>query len=150
AVEVDREFFKKTPEGKGGMYEMMYYPHNMHFIAYASAWQGNYKESKKWADEIYAHAAPHVAHMGMMEMFTVVPEGIEVKFRKWDDIMASKEPDEKVMPNTAALWHFARGMALASKGDVYQARYERDKMIAIGAKMPPDAMMSMLNKSATV
>ena len=150
AVDIDREFFKKTPEGKGGIYEMMYYPHNMHFIAYSSAWQGNYKESKKWADAIYQHAQPHVEHMAMLEGFTVVPEMIDVKFRKWNDILASKQPDEKTMPNTTALWHFARGMALAGTGDVYQARYERDKMLALKAKMPPDAMMSMLNKSHQV
>jgi tetratricopeptide (TPR) repeat protein len=150
AVDVDREFFKKTPEGKGGPYEMVYYPHNMHFIAYGAAWGGNYAEAKKWAQAIYDHAQPHVEHMAMLEMFTVVPEGINVKFRKWDDILAMKEPDEKTMPNTAALWHFARGMAFAGKGDYYQARYERDKMTAIEAKMPPDAMMSMLNKSHQV
>jgi tetratricopeptide (TPR) repeat protein len=122
----------------------------MHFIAYSSAWQGNYAESKKWAKAIYDHAQPHIEHMAMLEMFTVVPECIEVKFRKWDEILAMKAPDEKTMPNTTALYHFARGMALAGKGDVYQARYERDKMLAIKAKMPPDAMMSMLNKSHQV
>ena len=147
AVDVDRDFFKKTPEGKGGVYEMMYYPHNMHFISYSTAWQGNYAESKKWAQAIYDHAKPHIEHMQMLEMFTVVPEMIDVKFRKWNDILAMKAPDEQTMPNTTALYHFARGMALASKGDVYQARYERDKMLAIKAKTPPDAMFSMVNKA---
>lgn len=151
AVEVDRAYFKRHPEGKGGIYEMMYYPHNMHFIAYAQAWQGNYAGATPWAKEVYDHALPHVAHMGaMMEGFTVVPLGLETKFRKWDVILATPSPDEKTMPNTTAMWHFARGMAFAAKGDVSQATSERDKLVALKSKFAPEAMMGMLNTSQQV
>ncbi|MEA2711498.1 MAG: hypothetical protein QOF78_4099 [Phycisphaerales bacterium] len=98
AIDVDREFFARHPEGKGGVYEMMYYPHNIHFVAYAEAYQGNYKATRKWAKELYAHAAPHVPHMGMMEGFTVVPAQLDVKFRRWDDILKSPSPDRRSTP----------------------------------------------------
>jgi tetratricopeptide (TPR) repeat protein len=147
AVAIDREYFKKHPEGKGGFYEMMYYPHNIHFCAYANAWQGNYADAKKWADELYAHAAPHVPHMGMMEAFTVVRIGTDIKFRKWDAILASQSPDQKTMPLTTAMWHFGRGLAFAERGDVPQARSERDKMLAIKSSLPKDHMWGMLNKA---
>src|SRR5439155_5422851 len=142
-----REYFKKHPEGKGGMYEMMYFPHNIHFCAYAQAWQGNYGEAKKWAAELYEKAAPHVEHMPMLEGFTAVPIGIDVKFRRWNDILKSQSPDEKKMPVTTTMWHYARAMAFAGKGDLDQARSEREKMMALKKTIPDDAMWGMLNKA---
>lgn len=147
AVEIDRAYFKKHPEGKGGFYEMMYYPHNIHFCAYAEAWQGNYAAAQKWMKQLYEHAQPHVAHMPMMEGFTVVPVQLDAKFRRWDDILKADAPDEKTMPMTAAMYHFARGMAQASRGDIDQAHSERVKMLAIKKTWKEDAMLGMLNKA---
>ena len=147
AVDVDLAYFKKHPEGKGGMYEMMYYPHNVHFTAYAYAYQGNYAETRKWAKQLYELAAPHVAHMAMLEGFTIVPAQLDVKFRRWDEVLKWQSPDEKAMPLTTAIYHFGRAMAFADRHDFDQARSEREKMQAITAKIPADAMSGMLNKA---
>src|SRR5207302_2540595 len=40
AAEADREYFKAT--GEQGMYPMMYYSHNLHFLAVANGIQGRY------------------------------------------------------------------------------------------------------------
>ena len=61
-------------------------------------------ETQKWMKELYQHAAPHVPHMGMMEGFTVVPTQLEVKFRRWDDILKWQSPDQKTMPLTTAFF----------------------------------------------
>jgi tetratricopeptide (TPR) repeat protein len=150
AIAADRDFFAKHPEGKGGMYEMMYYPHNMHFCTYAESFQGNHEATKKWAQQLYMHAQPHVQHMPMLEGFTDVPVQLEVKFRRWDDILKADITDEKTMPITTAMWHFARGMAYAGKGDMPGAQSEREKFVAISQKLPPDAMHGMLNKASAV
>ena len=74
AVEVDREYFEKKPEGKGGIYEMMYYPHNMHFIAYAQAWQGNYAGREEMGEgDLSITRSRTSSTWTMMEGFTVVP-----------------------------------------------------------------------------
>jgi tetratricopeptide (TPR) repeat protein len=147
AVAADRAYFAANPQGKGGFYEMMYYPHNIHFCAYAESWQGNYDATRKWMTQLYDHAQPHVAHMPMMEGFTVVPAQLDVKFRRWDDVLRSNAPDEKTMPLTSAFNHFARGMAFADREDFDQADSEREKFIAIKTKLPPDTMLGMLNKA---
>ena len=147
AVDIDREYFAKNPHAKGGFYEMMYYPHNIHFAAYAEAYQGDYAATQKWMKALYEHTAPHVPHMAMMEGFTVVPAQLEVKFRRWDDILKWQSPDAKTMPLTTAFYHFARGMAFADRHDFAQAASERDKMLAIKSKQPADAMIGMLNKA---
>jgi tetratricopeptide (TPR) repeat protein len=150
AVTIDKEYFSRHPEGKGGIYEMMYFPHNIHFCAYANAYQGNGAAAKKWAAELYEHAAPMVAHMPMLEGFTDVPIQLAVKGRRWDDILSAQITDEKSMPITTAMWHWARGMAYADKGDFASAQAEREKMAAITAKVAPDAMHGMLNKASDI
>ncbi|MEO6437382.1 MAG: hypothetical protein ABIP55_16685, partial [Tepidisphaeraceae bacterium] len=147
AVDADRAYFKRHPEGKGGIYEMMYYPHNIHFIAYAESWQGNYAATRKWMKQLWEHAAPHVPHMAMMEGFTVVPAQLDVKFRRWDDVLSWQSPDQKTMPITTVFYHFGRGMAFADKGDFSQASSEREKMVAIKSKLPEGTMLGMLNKA---
>ena len=150
AIDTDRDYFANHPDGKGGFYEMMYYHHNIHFAAYAHAYQGNYADMKKWSKTLYDDVAPHVAHMPMMEGFTVVPIELEVKFHRWDEILKQPAPDEKTMPLTSAFYHFGRGMAFADKHDFAQAASEREKMLAIKAKTPPDTMLGMLNKAHQV
>jgi tetratricopeptide (TPR) repeat protein len=150
AVAVDKDYFAKHPEGKGGMYEMMYFPHNIHFCAYAESYRGDRAAANKWAKELYAHAQPMVAHMPMLEGFTDVPVQIKVKFRAWDEILSAELTDEKTMPVTTAMWRFARGMAYAGKGDLASAQAERDKMVAIASKLPPETMHGMLNKASDV
>jgi tetratricopeptide (TPR) repeat protein len=61
AAEVDRAYIKAT--GVQGIYPMMYYSHNLHFIAMCAAMNGNYVESRKNADLLMANVAPHVKQM---------------------------------------------------------------------------------------
>ena len=56
AAAVDRAYIKAS--GAQGIYPMMYYSHNLHFIAMCSAMNGNYAEAKKNADMLAAHVAP--------------------------------------------------------------------------------------------
>src|SRR5256884_647010 len=46
-----------------GIYSMMYYSHNLHFIAIAAAMNGNYLESRRGAQLLAANVGPHVKDM---------------------------------------------------------------------------------------
>jgi tetratricopeptide (TPR) repeat protein len=54
------------------------------------------------------------------------------------------------MPITTAIWHFGRGMAQASHGDLDQARSESEKLAAMIKAMPEDLGYGMLNKAHPV
>jgi tetratricopeptide (TPR) repeat protein len=54
------------------------------------------------------------------------------------------------MPTTLALWHFARGLALAAKKNPADAEVERASFLAAAKALPADAMYGTLNKSADV
>ena len=71
AVNVDRDYFAAHPDMTMGPYNMMYYSHNMHFLAYAEMECGNYANAKKWAMNLTEHVKPCVAKMQMLEVFLI-------------------------------------------------------------------------------
>ena len=140
AAAVDRAYLKAS--GVQGIYPMMYYSHNLHFIAMCASMNGNYEEARKNADMLAEHVGPAVKMMPPLEGFMTVPMAVEVRFHRWDDILAIKPPDPD-MKATSGFWHFARGMALAGKGRVEEAEAEYKIVSAAEAATPPDAIFAM-------
>src|SRR5579871_6595509 len=89
AAEVDRAYIKAT--GVQGIYPMMYYSHNLHFIAMCAAMNGNYDEAKKNADLLLANVSPHLKEMPPLEGFTTIPLAVDIRFHHWDAILRSEE-----------------------------------------------------------
>ncbi len=150
AIAADQDYFAANPSMAGGLYAMMYYSHNIHFLAYAAAEEGNYAIAKKWSGVLVDHVTPHVHHMQMLEAFLTVPYGIEVRFHKWDDCLAEPVPESITTPRTSAISHFARGMAYAGKGDTDAASREATALAAETDAMPTDMQFAMVNKAHDV
>jgi tetratricopeptide (TPR) repeat protein len=140
AAEADRTYLSAS--GAQGIYPMMYYSHNLHFIAMCAAMNGNYLEAKKTAAMLAAHVAPGVKEMPPIEGFMTIPMAIDVRFHRWDDILALKPPDPD-MKIVTVFWHFARGMALAGKGRVSEAEAEYKVVSDAEKGTPEDAIFSM-------
>jgi tetratricopeptide (TPR) repeat protein len=133
AAAADRAYIKSS--GVQGIYPMMYYSHNLHFIAMCSAMTGDYAESHKAAEMLAAHVGPAVKEMPMLEGFMTIPMAVNVRFHKWDAILAMKAPDPD-MKTASGFYHFARGMALAGKGRIDEAQAEY-KIVADAEKATP-------------
>lgn len=137
AAEADQAYIKAS--GSQGIYPLMYYNHNLHFLAHAYSMAGQFAEAMKAARQLESNIAPHVKAMPMLEGFMLIPTQILVRFRRWDDILKSPEPD-RAMAVTNALWHYARGMAYAATGKIESAEAEQkifmDAAKAISAQTP--------------
>ena len=140
AAAVDRAYIKAT--GVEGIYPMMYYSHNLHFIAMCSAMDGNYAEAKQNAELLAAHVGPHVKEMPPLEGFMTIPMAVEIRFHKWEQILAMPKPDPE-MKVTTVFWHFGRGMALAGTGKVSEAEAEYKIVAEAEAATPPDVIFNM-------
>ncbi|MBZ5548163.1 MAG: hypothetical protein LAO22_09470 [Acidobacteriia bacterium] len=140
AAAADRAYIKSS--GVQGIYPMMYYSHNLHFIAMCSAMTGDYAEAKKAGDMLAAHVGPAVKDMPPLEGFMTIPMAVAVRFHKWDEILAMKAPDPE-MKTTVGFWHFARGMALAGKGKASEAEAEYRIVSEAEKATPPDAIFNM-------
>ena len=140
AAAVDRAYIQAS--GAQGIYPMMYYSHNLHFIAMCASMNGNYDEAKKNAEMLAAHVGPHVKDMPPIEGFMTIPMAVEVRFHHWDQILAMPQPDP-AMKTTTVFWHFARGMALAGSGKVNEAEAEYQIVSGAERATPPDVVFAM-------
>jgi len=140
AAAVDRAYIKAS--GAQGIYPMMYYSHNLHFIAMCASMNGNYPEAKKNAELLAAHVGPHVKEMPPIEGFMTIPMAVELRFHHWDQILATPQPDA-AMKTTTVFWHFARGMALASTGKLSDAEAEYKIVAEAERNTPPDVVFAM-------
>ena len=140
AAEVDRAYIKAT--GVQGIYPMMYYSHNLHFIAMCSAMNGNYTESIKNANLLTGNVGPHVKAMPPLEGFMTMPMAVELRFHHWNEILKMPQPDSS-MKIATVFWHFGRGMALAGTGKATEAEAEYKIVSDAEAATPPDVVFQM-------
>jgi len=121
AIIVDENYIKRN--GSEGVYPLMYYNHNIHFLASASAMEGNFAEAIKRSRQLEANVKPVLKVMPMLGAFAAYPMTILVRFKKWDEILKEPEP-EKEMQIVSAIWHFGRGIAFAETGKADNAERE--------------------------
>jgi tetratricopeptide (TPR) repeat protein len=140
AAEVDRAYIKET--GIQGIYPMMYYSHNLHFVAVCGAMNGRYADAKKNADLLVANVGPHVKDMPPLEGFMTIPVAVEIRFHHWNEILKMPAPDPS-MKIATVFWHFGRGLALAGTGKTADAEAEYKIVSEAEAATPPDAIFQM-------
>ncbi|MDZ8066328.1 MAG: tetratricopeptide repeat protein [Nostoc sp. DedQUE08] len=112
-----------------GTYPMMYYNHNVHFLMVASSMAGRYEDALKSADKLVANATAIDPYAPMLEGFLGSKMLIQTRFSDWDAILKTPAPEAK-LPTTTALWHFARGMAIAATGKLENAASESRALLA--------------------
>jgi tetratricopeptide (TPR) repeat protein len=139
AAAVDRVYIHAT--GVQGIYPMMYYSHNLHFIAMCASMNGNYAEARKNADLLVANVAPHVKDMPPLEGFMTIPMAVDLRFHKWNEVLAMPQPDP-AMKITTGFWHFSRGMALAGTGKLSEAEAEYKIVSEAEQNTPPDVVFA--------
>ena len=128
--------------GGQGMYPMMYYSHNLHFLAIARSMQGNYAETIKAAKQLEDNVAPHVKEAPMLESFLSTSLLMKVRFHKWTEVLREPEPDA-ALPITTAFWHFARGMGHSAESDITGAESELAAFKSCETKLQPDATFGL-------
>ena len=140
AAAADQAYIKAS--GAQGLYPMMYYSHNLHFIAMCSAMNGDYAEAIKGATMLAAHVGPYVKDMPPLEGFMTIPMAVDVRFHKWDDLLKMPQPNPD-MKTATVFWHFAHGMALAGTGKISEAESEYAVVADAEKNTPEDVVFVM-------
>jgi len=112
AADADRAYIARTHAE--GIYPLMYYNHNLQFLAAAAMMQGKRADAQKAADELAKNTTPIAREMPMAEFVVPMPLFVELRFGDWDAVLS--EPDPGV-PVAGAIRRFARAWAYAEKGD---------------------------------
>ena len=134
AVRVDEAYFGDNPVAGNMMYQMGYYPHNIHFIVASASFEGRRAEAMKAAatmkEKLHAEMFADPAMGGMVQHFAVTPLFTMVRFGLWDQVLAEPEPGE-AFPYMRAIWHASRGLAYVADGRLAEAAGERAAIAAL-------------------
>jgi tetratricopeptide (TPR) repeat protein len=122
AAAVDRAYIAAAKPN--GMYPMMYFNHNLDFLASAAMMSGQFAEATKAAGELVTNVTPALAEMAMLEPFAAKTLFVLLRFARWDDVLMLPAADAK-FPLLVTLSHFGRGIAHAARGNLAEAERER-------------------------
>jgi tetratricopeptide (TPR) repeat protein len=146
AAEADRVYLRESGT-TGSMYDMMYYCHNLHFLAAAYGVAGDFKRAKEAADELAEHAGPMIQDMPTAETYLPTPMFVLLRFHRWDEVLKLPPPNRS-LAMTSAFWHFARGSAAAAKGQAGMAEAERRNLETARKDIPADTEFSFFGNKA--
>ncbi|HET9665060.1 MAG TPA: tetratricopeptide repeat protein, partial [Burkholderiales bacterium] len=108
------------------VYVAGYYPHNYDFLAFAASMIGRSAQSIGAAEKIASLASPEILRapgMTFTQHHHTRHLQMKVRFGRWRDILNAPAPGAD-LPHARAMWHYARGRALAAEGNVQAAEVE--------------------------
>ncbi|MBV9724143.1 MAG: hypothetical protein JO299_03115 [Gammaproteobacteria bacterium] len=134
-IAADRDYLAGTSAPD---YYAMYLVHNYSFLAFSAAMEGRKAETLAAVQSV-ATAAPleMVLAMGdsgwnLSQRYTAL-----VRFGLWDEAIALGAPDGRA-PGLTAGYLFSRGVALAARGRLEEARTALRQMQQLRAQVPPE------------
>lgn len=139
AIQVDERYLAAAkPEG---VYPMMYYPHNIHFMWAAASMEGRSADAISAARDLVSHLTPEMMRqMPMLEYFSPTLLFALVRFGKWDEVLQQPpQPDDLVYSN--ALRAYARGVAFAATGRYQEADAELEVLRAAAKSTPAERIV---------
>jgi tetratricopeptide (TPR) repeat protein len=122
-----------------GVYPLAYYPHNIHFLAFASTMAGHSTQaieaSQTLTSKVNRDAARQVALLQEMLPYHALTL---TSFGKWDQVLAEPLPPEDLR-FAYAMAYYARGVAHAAKRQWGEAQISLATVTAINIATPESA-----------
>jgi tetratricopeptide (TPR) repeat protein len=148
AIHADIDYVKEA-EQSGSIYDLMYHSHNEHFLAYAASMEGRYAEAKRAGEAMEKRLLPHAQTMPMLDSFIWTPIWVDLRFAKWDAVLARPEPpsERKV---SHLMWRYSRTLAYAVHKETAKADAEQALFAIEAAALPADAGLAQMNPAAAV
>ena len=146
ASEVDRKYIERS--GAKGVYPLMYYSHNLHFVSYARMMQGRYDDALDYARRLKRNVDGSIDEMPMIAPYGTFEWLILSRFAKWEELLAQPRPKEK-NGFLNAMYHYSRGLAFAGLGRTNEAKVERGEMEGASGQISEKEML-MINSARSV
>ena len=116
-----------------GVYPLAYYPHNIHFLAFASTMAGRSAQAIEAAHTLTSKVNLDAARqVGMLQEMLPYHVLTLTTFGKWDEVLAQPLPPEDIR-FSFAMTLYARGVAHAAKAEWAEAQDALDRVTAIDA-----------------
>lgn len=131
AVAADEAYLAQTsPEG---LYPQAYYPHNVHSLMVSAQMAGESQSAIGAAYKLVDIVSDDTARsIPWVQPIKVAPYFAHAQFSAPETVLALPDPGNG-LPYVKAMWHYARGIALASKGDQSATQAEAEAIAKLGA-----------------
>lgn len=107
-----------------GFYPLVLYPHNIHFLAACAFLEGSGQKALDAARMVSRKAdRKYLAELAGVQHFYIIPLYVMIHLGRWEEILQEPHPG-KPLKYPTAIWHYARGMAQAAKGNKAAAEQE--------------------------
>jgi tetratricopeptide (TPR) repeat protein len=146
ASEVDRKYIERS--GAKGVYPLMYYSHNLHFVSYARMMQGKFDEALDYARRLHKNVEGSVDEMPMIAPYGTFEWLVLTRFGKFNEMLNQPAPQEKNL-YLHAMYRYARGVSYAGLGKVRDAEGERERMESTTSRIPESDSL-MINSARKV
>jgi Flp pilus assembly protein TadD len=149
AIQADEGYI--TQCRRQGIYPLNYYPHNIHFLAWAAIMSGK-SERALAASRKVASNVPEDMHgddWALYQTFLSMPLYTMVRFGEWEKILAEPKPTENTRYWTG-IWHYARGMAYVHTGRFDEAEVELNAIRAIAEDPTTPKVLIGFSNAATL
>lgn len=129
AAKVDEDYIAQC--NAQGFYPALYYPHNIHFLWAAASMSGQSAVALDAAEKLSENVRiEQIREFPTIEFFKTVPMLAHVQFGLWDEILAMEAPPAE-LDYSNAIWHYARGVALARQGKADLAALEEAELAKV-------------------
>ena len=147
AIRADEAYRMVRP--RIGFYRL-YMTHSRHMLGYAAMMTGQGQKAINAMDRMAAAVPPEaLKDMGpILDGYMAMPYEVRVRFGRWDEILSLPPPAEG-LPLAKALYHQARGIAAAAKGDLARA-YEEERRFLFARPAAMQASLGMNSGAALV
>lgn len=151
AVHADETYIRDQRPG-AGMYTAGYYPHNYDFLGFASLMIGRGEPAIEAAEKVAGLVPDEMTGapgMDFLQHWRTRHLQVRVRAGDWEQILATPAPGDE-LPHAQALWHYARGRALAATGDSDAAEEELESLTAIVSGPEVEPLEMEFNRSADI
>jgi tetratricopeptide (TPR) repeat protein len=130
AVAIDERYLEATGAPMG-VYRLGYYPHNVHFVIASAQMAGDGPVVIAAAEKLRGLIPDEIARgLAMTQPVKAAPYFAHAQFSPPDTILALPDPGDAI-PYVKAMWHYARGIADAARGDFAAADAEANAIEAL-------------------
>jgi len=134
SIEADRRYLAQVDAQ--GAYRVGYVAHNHHFLWAAASMAGRQQLALEAAQAAWPAAcgpARRDPGTAIVQQYAVLPTFTLVRFGQWETLLRGTLPPDSAEPYPQAIWHYARGTALARIGQLEAAQRELDQLDRLAA-----------------